>query len=75
MRGKNEQLRMNFSRFISLPGEFEAEGRSRGAVSAEAAFAARNGFADAVKICWLRGTVGHALPAAAGRFQDRSSDG
>ena len=74
MRGKNEQLRINFSRLTSLPGKFEAEGLSRDAGSAEAAFATRNGFADAVKIWWLRGTVGHALPAAAGRFLDRRSD-
>lgn len=41
---------MDFSRIISLKGEFEAEGLSRDSVSAEAAFAARNGLPYLVKI-------------------------
>lgn len=41
---------MNFSRIISLKGEFEAEGLSRDTLAAEAAFAARNGRPYLVKI-------------------------
>lgn len=41
---------MNFSRIVSLKGEFEAEGLSRDSVAAEAAFAARNGLPYLVKI-------------------------
>ncbi|PKB14537.1 HpcH/HpaI aldolase/citrate lyase family protein [Novosphingobium kunmingense] len=41
---------MNFSRIVSLKGEFEAEGLTRDTVAAEAAFAARNGLPYLVKI-------------------------
>ncbi len=41
---------MDFSKVISLKGEFEAEGLSRDSVAAEAAFAARNGLPYLVKI-------------------------
>lgn len=41
---------MNFSRITSLKGEFQAEGLSRDAVAAEAAFAGRNGLPYLVKI-------------------------
>ena len=41
---------MDFSRIVSLKGEFEAEGLSRDAVAAEAAFGARNGLPYLVKI-------------------------
>lgn len=41
---------MNFSRIVSLKGEFEAEGLSRDSIAAEAAFAARNGRPYLVKI-------------------------
>lgn len=41
---------MDFSKIVSLKGEFEAEGLSRDSVAAEAAFAARNGLPYLVKI-------------------------
>ena len=41
---------MNFSRIISLKGEFEAEGLTRDSVAAEAAWAARHGVPYLVKI-------------------------
>jgi 4-hydroxy-2-oxoheptanedioate aldolase len=41
---------MNFSRIISLKGEFEAEGLTRDSVAAEAAWAARHGLPYLVKI-------------------------
>jgi hypothetical protein len=41
---------MDFSRVISLKGEFEAEGLSRDSVASEAAFAARNALPFLVKI-------------------------
>jgi len=41
---------MDFSKIISLKGEFEAEGLSRDSVAAEAAFAVRNGLPYLVKI-------------------------
>ena len=41
---------MDFSKIVSLKGEFEAEGLSRDSVAAEAAFAARNGVPYLVKI-------------------------
>lgn len=41
---------MDFSKIVSLKGEFEAEGLARDAVAAEAAFAARNGLPYLVKI-------------------------
>jgi 2-keto-3-deoxy-L-rhamnonate aldolase RhmA len=41
---------MDFSKFVSLKGEFEAEGLSRDSVAAEAAYAARNGLPYLVKI-------------------------
>ncbi len=41
---------MDFSKIVSLKGEFEAEGLSRDSVAAEALFAARNGLPYLVKI-------------------------
>lgn len=41
---------LNLSRIVSLKGEFEAEGLTRDAVAAEAAFAARNSLPYLVKI-------------------------
>ena len=43
-------MTIDFTRFASLKGEFEAEGLTRQDVAAEALFAARNGLDYLVKI-------------------------